>query len=109
MGVVSQSVSYNLSRQADDFNITRKITVINAIQGDVLYQVTGKMSIENEGEQLVIIALDGNNDYKKHFIGLSDNVTYIVEDVTGVSGIDSKYQLIFNPEMVIPIDAKLAD
>lgn len=104
-------ISYNVSREADDINIVRKITVINAIKGEVLYQVTGKMSItaDTDDNQLEIIAEDDKGGYKKHFIGLSDNVTYIVEDITGKDVSDTKYTLIFNPDMVIPIDAKLAN
>lgn len=102
-------VSYNVSREADEFNIVRKITVINGIKGDVLYQMTGKMSIEQEGDQLIVIAVDEKGNYKKHFVGLSDNVSYIVEDVTGTPGIDDQYHIYFNPEMIVPIEVKLAD
>ena len=104
-------VSYNLSREADDLNITRKVTVINSITNKVLFQVTGNMSInyDDSTKQLNIIALGDNGDYKKHIIGISDNVSYVVEDVTGMKGIDTKYHLYFNPDMVIPIDAKLAE
>lgn len=104
-------VSYNLSREADDLNITRKVTVINSITNKVLFQVTGNMSInyDDSTKQLNIIALGDNGDYKKHIIGISDNVSYVVEDVTGVKGIDTKYRLYFNPDMVIPIETKLAE
>ena len=33
----AQRVSYNLSQQADNFNIVRQLTVINCIEGDVLF------------------------------------------------------------------------
>ena len=104
-------VSYNLSREADDLNITRKVTVINSITNKVLFQVTGNMSInyDDSTKQLNIIALGDNGDYKKHIIGISDNVSYVVEDVTGVKGVDTKYRLYFNPDMVIPFDAKMAE
>ena len=42
----SDRVSYNISKQADNFNVIRQITVINCIQGDVLFQMTGKMSLK---------------------------------------------------------------
>ena len=77
-------VSYNLSQEADNFNDIRQITVINCLQGDVLFQMTGKMSITADAadNQLEVIVEDEKGEYKKHFIGLSDNVTYVVEDVT---------------------------
>ena len=104
-------VSYNLSREADEMNITRKVTVINGVTNQVIFQATGQMSIEyvEERRQLNIIALDENGNYKKHIIGISDNVSYVVEDVTGVKGIDTKYRMYFNPDMIQPIDAKLAN
>lgn len=103
-------VSHNLSKEADNFNIVRKITVINAIQGEILYQMTGKMSIHHsaEDQQLEIIAQDDNGGYKKHFIGLSDNVTYVVEDITGAEVSNTKYTITFNPDMVIPLEVQPA-
>lgn len=97
-------VSYNLSQQADNFNDVRQITVINCLQGDVLFQMTGKMSItaDPSDNQLEILVEDENGEYKKHFIGLSDNVTYVVEDVTSGDVNQYKYTLNFNPKMWLP-------
>lgn len=99
-------VSYNLSQEADNFNDIRQITVINCLQGDVLFQMTGKMSInaDTTDNQLEIIVEDENGEYKKHFIGLSDNVTYVVEDITSDDVSKYKYTLNFNPNMWIPTD-----
>ena len=41
----AERVSYNLSKEADNFNVVRQLTVINCIKGDVLFQMTGKLSI----------------------------------------------------------------
>lgn len=100
----SDDVSYNLSLEADNFNDVRQITVINCLQGEVLFQMTGKMAIEADTSdgQLEIIVEDENGEYKKHFIGLSDNVTYVVEDVTTGDVSKYKYTLNFNPEMWLP-------
>lgn len=97
-------VSYNLSQQADNFNDVRQITVINCLQGDVLFQMTGKMSITADpaDNQLEILVEDENGEYKKHFIGLSNNVTYVVEDVTSGDVNQYKYTLNFNPKMWLP-------
>lgn len=104
-------VSHNLSREADEMNITRKVTVINGITNQTIFQATGQMSIEyvEERKQLNIIALDDEGNYKKHIIGISDNVSYVVEDVTGMKGIDTKYRMYFNPNMILPVDVKLAE
>lgn len=104
-------VSHNLSKEADNFNIVRQITVINAIQGDTLFQMTGRMSINEDGDQLEVVVEHAKGQYKKHFIGLSDNVTYIVEDVTtDGSSVDAyNYTINFNPKMWIPLKVETVD
>ena len=108
----AQRVSYNLSQQADNFNVVRQLTVINCIEGDVLFQMTGKMSItaDTADNQLEIIVED-NGTYVKHFVGLSDNVTYVVEDLNlGANEVNKyKYTLNFNPKMWIPYDVETID
>ena len=103
-------VSYNLPQQADNFNDVRQLTVINCIQGDVLFQMTGKMSIKADitDNQLEVV-VEENGEYKKHFIGLSDNVTYVVEDITSGDVDKYKYTLNFNPKMWIPIGVDSID
>lgn len=104
-------VSYNLSQQADNFNDVRQITVMNCIKGDVLFQMTGKMSItaDTADNQLEVIVEDDDGNYKKHFIGLSDNVTYVVEDITSGDVSKYKYTLNFNPNMWIPVNVDTID
>jgi hypothetical protein len=107
----AQRVSYNLSQEADNFNDIRQLTVINCLQGDVLFQMTGKMSINADmaDNQLEVIVEDENGNYKKHFIGLSDNVTYVVEDITSDNVSKYKYTLNFNPNMWIPVNVETID
>jgi hypothetical protein len=104
-------VSYNLSQQADNFNVVRQLTVINCIEGDVLFQMTGKMSIKADtaDNQLEVIVENENGTYKKHFIGLSDNVTYVVEDLDVNNVSKYKYTLNYNPRMWIPINIDTID
>ena len=107
----ADKVSYNLSQEADNFNDVRQITVINCIQGDVLFQMTGRMSIQPDIEenQLEVIVEIQAGLYKKHFIGLSDNVTYVVEDLE-VDNVDQySYTLNFNPKMWIPVTPGYVD
>ncbi len=107
----SDRVSENISKQADNFNVIRQITVINCIQGDVLFQMTGKMSlkVDSAENQLEVTVEDENGSYKKHFIGLSDNVTYTVEDVTDNYVDNYHYTLNFNPSMWIPFGIETID
>ena len=109
----AERVSYNLSKEADNFNVVRQLTVINCITGDTLFQMSGKMSItpDPEENQLEIIAENEDNSYEKHFVGLSDNVTYVVEDLNlGANEVEKyKYTLNFNPKMWIPANVKNID
>lgn len=104
-------ISYNLSQEADSFNKIRQLTVINCIQGDVLFQMTGKISIKAvpDENQLEIVVEDEDGTYTKHFVGLSDNVTYVVEDLKSSSVDKYKYTLNFNPKMWIPLGVGVID
>ena len=106
-------VEYNLTQEADNFNIVRQLTVINCLQGDVLFQMTGRMSItaDVEDNQLEIIVENEDGNYTKHFVGLSDNVTYTIEDLNlGKNNVKKyKYTLNFNPNMWIPYDVETID
>lgn len=101
----AERVEYNLTQQADNFNIVREVTVINCLEGDVLFQMSGRMSINADvaDNQLEIIVED-NGTYVKHFIGLSDNVTYVIEDLNlGANEVNNySYTLNFNPNMWLP-------
>ena len=104
-------VRSNLSREADAFNSYRCITVINCLQGDVLFQMKGKCSIvaDTVDEQLEIIVEEDRGVYKKHIIGLSDNVTYVIEDITGNDADNYNYELNFNPKMWLPYTVETID
>lgn len=110
-GTQAERVSYNLSKEADSFNVVRQITVINCIGGDVLFQMTGRMSIQPDPaeDQLEIIVEVEKGKYQKHFIGLSDNVTYVVEDKGSNEVSNYQYTLNYNPKMWIPVDVKTID
>lgn len=107
----ANKVSYNLSQEADNFNVIRQITVMNCIQGDVLFQMTGRISIQPDTvqNQLEIIVEKDDGTYAKHFIGLSDNVTYVVEDLGSHNVSKYKYELNFNPKMWLPYKIKTID
>lgn len=107
----SDIVRRNLSQEADAFNSCRCITVINCLQGDGLFQIKGKCSIvaDTVDNQLEIIVEEGSGVYKKHIIGLSDNVTYVIEDITGNDVDNYNYELSFNPKMWLPYTVETVD
>lgn len=98
-------VSHNLSREADRFNIMRRIVFYNGITDSYMLTIEGYCSLGNfdESGELTVTCKTGVNDqYKKHFLGLSDNVTYFVEqmDAAGVS--PDHYKVIFRPTTILP-------
>lgn len=97
-------VNYNITAEAENFNVYRRVTVINCIKGDTLFSMEGRMNInaDTEDNQLEIIVEIADGEYKKHFIGLSDNVTYTVEDISGSEVDKYHYEINYNPNMWIP-------
>lgn len=104
-------VSTNLSQQADNFNVLRQVTVINCIANDVVFQMTGKMSIKADTSdgQLEVIVENDDGTYSKHIIGLSNNVTYVVEDLD--TNYIEKYRFVinYNPKLWIPVEFDVVD
>jgi len=104
-------VRENLSKQADNFNCLRRVTVIDCITGDTLFQMEGRSSIvaDTSDDQLEIITEYEKGKYSKQIIGLSDNVTYIIEDLEATETDEYHYIINFNPNMWIPYSADFID
>ncbi len=108
----AEKVSMELSDEADSFNTIRRLTVVNCISNDVIFQMTGNLSItvDTAENQLEIVVYLGDDIYKKHFVGLSDNVTYAIEDITNESNIKSNnYSFQLNPNFWIAEESDKSD
>lgn len=80
----AESVNYNLSQAADNFQCVRKITVYNARTDYIVMEMEGLMSISNNStSELVVTCKTGPSEYKKNYIYLNEYVIYVVEDITG--------------------------
>jgi hypothetical protein len=102
-------VSENLSRSADMFEIERRVVFLNGITDQYMLTIEGRCSIEDEGVQLEVTCKIGPDEYKKHFLGLSDNVTYFVEQLDSADVSEYNYRVIFKPESIIPnIDPQIS-
>lgn len=95
-------VSQNLSTDADQFKISRRIVFVNGITDKYLMVIEGKCSISPQDRKLDVTCKVGDDQYKKHFLGLSDNVTYFVEQVEGASSDPNHYEVIFKPDVLVP-------
>ena len=101
----SDRVSYNISKQADNFNVTRRLTVINTRTDKCILQMTGKISIEDVTDGIaVLVEVDRKKGiYQKHYVYLNENTMYTVEDVTGIGVSRYAYEMEFMPQTLIPV------
>lgn len=98
----AQIASHNLSKAADMFEINRRVVFYNGINGEYMLTIEGRCSIKDEGNQLEVTCKIGPNDYRKHFLGLSDNVTYFAEQLKGADVSVYHHRIVFKPQSIIP-------
>lgn len=96
--------SRNLSTAADNFEVSRRIVFYNGITGDYILSVEGLCSIGNndQANRVTITCKTGPSAYKKHFLGLSDNVTFFAEQLESADVSAYHYRVIFKPQTIIP-------
>jgi hypothetical protein len=98
--------SSNLSKSAEQFEIDRRVVFFNGITDKYLLEIQGRCSVETGesalGGSLEVTCKVGPSEYKKHFLGLSDNVSYFVEQIEGASVSTYNYRVIFKPDVIIP-------
>lgn len=96
--------SYNNSQDSDNFKIERRVVFFNGITDKYLLTIEGLCSItaDTEDNQLEVICKTGKDQYKKHFLGLSDNVSYFVEQLKPSKQDAYRYKVTFKPETILP-------
>lgn len=97
-------VSENLSKSADNFEVQRRVVFYNGITGQYILSVEGLCSLGNYDSEtrLSVTCKTGPEQYKKHFLGLSDNVTFFAEQLDAASVSRFHYRVIFKPEQIVP-------
>lgn len=98
----AEVASSNLSQDADNFKISRRVVFFNGITNTYLLSIEGFCSIKDENKQLEVTCKTGPESYKKHFLGLSDNVTYFVEQMESAKVDAYHYKVVFKPEAITP-------
>jgi hypothetical protein len=105
-GCVSDAdmASHNLSKAADYFEVNRRIVFYNGITGDYILTIEGLCSLGNHdaSRELSVTCKTGPSAFKKHFLGLSDNVTYFAEQIEPVTASVYHYRVTFKPATIIP-------
>ena len=108
-GRESQRVSHNIAQEADNFNVLRRVVVINTRTDKAEFECIGKMSIEVGAKRLDVIVETDDGKYQKHIINLTGNNMYIVEDL-GKSDVNKyKYEVNYLPETIQPFDIVTKD
>lgn len=95
--------SRNLSMAADNFEVMRRVVFYNSITDAYILEVTGFCSIgnDNTADQFTITCKDATG-FKKHFLGLSDNVTYFAEQVEGENVSTFHTRVLWRPQSILP-------
>ena len=102
-------VGENMTKAADNFEIERRIVMFNGVTDKYLLEVVGLCSIKDDGGQLEVLCKTGPKEYKKHFLGLSDNVSYFVEQGEPTEASAYHYRVTFKPQQILPdFDARIS-
>ena len=97
-------VSYNISQQADNFNVTRRLAVINARSDEPVFELIGNFALSNTSTNELAVTVEvAPGQYKKHYVYLNEWTIYVVEDVSGCYVDPYHYEVNFLPEMIIPV------
>ena len=101
----SDKVSYNVSQEADNFNVMRRVAVINTRTDKVEFEAIGRISVDTEDKtKLVILVETAKGVYKKHLINMTGWNMYVVEDLYGAEVNEYKYEINYMPESIVPFD-----
>lgn len=110
MGVVmagctseADTVSENLSKSADSFEVQRRVVFFNGITDKYLLTIEGLCALDaGDGKKITVTCKTGEGKYKKHYLGLSDNVSYFIEQTDAKYESAYHYKVLFRPEEIIP-------
>lgn len=94
--------SYNLSQAAENFEIDRRIVFYNGITSEYMLTITGRCDINDQGNQLEVTCKVSRNAYKKHFLGLSDNISYFAEQLETADVSVFHHRIVFKPQSILP-------
>ena len=98
----AKNASDNLSKAADQFEVQRRIVGVNGITGKYEFFVEGRCSIDPQDRKLVVTCRQGPNDYRKHYLGLSDNTFYVSTQLEPIDVSVYHTRIVIKPENVIP-------
>ena len=99
----ADTVSQNLSKSADSFEVQRRVVFFNGITDKYLLSIEGLCALDaSDGKKITVTCKTGDGKYKKHYLGLSDNVSYFIEQTDAKYEDAYHYKVLFRPEEIIP-------
>ena len=106
----ASTVSYNISREADEFKVVRRITFINLRDGEYLFSMQGRCSVQDgdtsSANELSIICKIGEDKYQKHMLYIAQETTYVIEQLEAADVSRYDYEFVFRPKAIVPIEIK---
>jgi hypothetical protein len=99
----ADTVSHNLSKSADSFEVQRRVVFFNGITDKYLLTIEGLCALDADSEKKISVTCKvGSGQYKKHYLGLSDNVSYFIEQTDAKYEDAFHYKVLFRPEAIVP-------
>lgn len=95
-------VNENISTAAEQFEVQRHIVGINGFTDEPAFEVEGRCSIERRSLDLMVTCKHGPDDYRRHHVGISDNVFYVVTQQEGIDADEYRTRIVIKPENIIP-------
>lgn len=107
----ANKVSRNVSQEADNFNVLRRLTVINSRTDKPEFELIGAFSlyVDSSDNQIEVTCELEDGTYRKHLVGLNENTMYVVEDIGGAKVNKYKYEVNFLPESILPFEVVSKD
>ncbi len=99
----ADNVSYNVSQEADNFNVVRRLTVLNARTDKPMFELIGAFSFTLQENRIIALVETGPGEYKKHSVGLTEWTLWVVEDISGAEVDKYRYEVNFLPEQIVPV------
>lgn len=102
----AETVTHNIKQDAEQFRVIRRVVFMNNITGEYLFEAEGNCSVETNttANRLELTCKVGEDKYKVHYFGLSNNTSYIVEQMEWQEANKYKYKIVFKPESIIPVE-----
>lgn len=95
--------SANISKAADNFEVQRRIVFYNGFTNEYMLTIEGLCSLDaSDDRKINVICKVGPSEFKKHYLGLSDNVTYFIEQMDPVQASEYRYRVTFKPSVIVP-------